>query len=80
MLFSIAAGLEKSSEHPLSGAVIAKAEELNIAPATVDDFKSFAGRGISGSIDGKPAYVGKPNFLTENGIDATEAERTILSA
>ena len=78
-LFSIAAGLEKSSEHPLSGAVIAKAEELDISPAAVDDFKSFAGRGISGSIDGKPAYVGKTDFLTENGIDAAEAEQIILS-
>ena len=45
--FSVAAALEKSSEHPLSSAVVAKAEELSVTQATVDSFSSIAGKGIS---------------------------------
>ena len=78
-LFSVAAALEKSSEHPLSSAVVAKAEELSVTQATVDSFSSIAGKGISGMVNGKHAYVGKAAFLAENGIDTSEIETQIES-
>lgn len=78
-LFSVAAGLEKSSEHPLSGAILAKAEELSVPPVSIDTFQSYAGKGISGIIGRKTAYVGKTEFLAENGIDTAEIEKVISS-
>ena len=78
-LFAVAAGLEKSSEHPLAGAVIDKAQELSVSPADVDSFQSIAGKGISGMVDGKPAYVGKAEFLAENGINITEIQKQIAA-
>lgn len=59
-VLQIAASLEQLSEHPLAPAILAAADKADIATVTVNNFKAIEGRGISGQIDGKAAFVGKP--------------------
>ena len=49
-LLRIAASLERASEHPLAGAILAAAGEAKLTLADPREFRSFAGRGISGRI------------------------------
>jgi Cu+-exporting ATPase len=49
-LLRIAASLERASEHPLAGAILAAAAEAKLLLAEPREFRSFAGRGISGRI------------------------------
>jgi Cu+-exporting ATPase len=67
-LLRLAAALERGSEHPLASAIIKAAEEKSLNPAEVREFEAVAGRGVRGQIDGRPALIGKPGFLEENGV------------
>ena len=54
----IAASLEKGSEHSLAEAILAKAKEQKLFP--VMQFKAIPGHGISGVVNGKQYFFGKP--------------------
>jgi Cu+-exporting ATPase len=47
-LLRIAASLEKASEHPLAGAILAAANDAQISLSQPRDFHAFPGRGITG--------------------------------
>jgi P-type Cu+ transporter len=76
-ILSIAAGLEKHSEHPLAHAVLEKAKAEQCTPAYISEFQSQTGRGIQGNFEAKPVYLGNSGFLTANNIDVTENHETI---
>ena len=67
-LLTIAASLEKHSEHPLAEAILKKAEEQNISPLPAKNFVSVPGRGIRAEIAGKHYCAGNTALLQENGI------------
>jgi Cu+-exporting ATPase len=54
-LLRIAASLERASEHPLASAILLAASEAKLSLAKPRDFRSFAGRGISGRLAANPA-------------------------
>jgi Cu+-exporting ATPase len=58
-LLSIAASIEKLSEHPLGEAIVKKAEDKNLALSEVEGFKSLTGKGVEGTVNGKKVYVGR---------------------
>jgi P-type Cu+ transporter len=68
-LLRLAAGLERQSEHPLAAAIVKGAHERGVAPGALSAFKSFTGRGVMGTVDGKAVLLGTPAFLGERGID-----------
>jgi len=68
-LLRLAAALERSSEHPLGAAIVAAAGERGLAPGAAADFAAPAGKGVSGTVDGRRVLVGSAGYLTENGID-----------
>lgn len=70
----IAGSIEKSSEHPLSDAIVDYVRENNIDYENVDDFTSFTGKGIRASIDGKFYYAGNLKLMKENSIDVRNYE------
>jgi Cu+-exporting ATPase len=71
-LLEVAAALEHASEHPIAVAILEKAEETGIKPEMPQDFSSRAGFGLTGTIDGKSAILGKVEFLRESGIDVEQ--------
>lgn len=56
--------LERLSEHPLAKATLSLTEEY----FPVTDFKSYAGRGISGNVGGDVYFGGSKGFMTEMGV------------
>jgi Cu+-exporting ATPase len=51
-LLALAAGLERSSEHPLAAAIVAGARERGVEPGASGDFQSVTGKGVIGSVTG----------------------------
>ena len=64
----IAASLEQQSSHIIGQSIVTHAREQKITLATVDNFKNFAGKGISANIDGKEFRVGNTTLMEEAGM------------
>lgn len=69
-VLSFAASLERSSEHPLAGAILAAAKERGLGLAEVANFASFAGQGVTGRIGERAIAVGNARLLAGLGITA----------
>ena len=63
----VAASLENASEHPIARAVATLAR-----PAPVESFANHAGFGVSGTVNGRVALVGRPSWLRSQGIDVPD--------
>ncbi|MDE2088748.1 MAG: cation-translocating P-type ATPase, partial [Gammaproteobacteria bacterium] len=74
---ALAAAAETASEHPLAKAVVNAAFERGIDIPAVEDFESFAGKGVAARIDGHEVLVGNPAFLKERGINLTSLDAAI---
>jgi Cu+-exporting ATPase len=67
-LLQMAASLEKASEHPLAGAILAAAKEKGIGlSGAVAEFQSVTGKGITGRLDTKRVAVGNAALMAEVG-------------
>ncbi|MGH8396928.1 MAG: copper-transporting P-type ATPase [Gammaproteobacteria bacterium] len=58
VLLSLAASLERGSEHPLAAAIVTAAGARNLPLHKVDEFESLTGQGIKGEVNGKPVALG----------------------
>jgi Cu+-exporting ATPase len=67
-LLHLAASLERSSEHPLAGAIVAAAQERGARLSEAKDFTSITGKGIVGSINGKNVAAGNWALMRDQGI------------
>ena len=67
-LLSLAASLERGSEHPLAEAIVKGAEEREIRLAETKEFKSHTGRGVSGVVSGKRVSLGNLKMMEEQGV------------
>ena len=65
-----AASLERGSEHPLAGAILAAAQEKQLTLGEVQDFNAPTGKGVTGMVDGKRVALGNAKLLAELGIDS----------
>jgi len=70
-LLRLAGSLERSSEHPLAGAIVAAAQERGVRLSEAKDFTSITGKGIVGSIDGKNVAAGNWTLMRDQGIERT---------
>jgi Cu+-exporting ATPase len=68
-LLRLAASLERASEHPLAASIIAAANDRGIELAPTESFAAVTGKGVTGTIDGKPVALGNRAMLQELKID-----------
>ena len=73
-LLRLAASAERSSEHPLAGAVVDGARSRQIALADPSAFDSVTGKGIRAAVDGRSVLIGNPSLLRDAGIDTAGLE------
>jgi heavy metal translocating P-type ATPase len=71
-LLRLAASVENLSEHPIARAIVRAAEERKLALSRASDFRSIAGKGARGTVEGKDVFVGTSDFLRESGIDSPD--------
>ena len=65
-LLSLAASLEKKSEHPLSKAIMKEAEDKSLEISEVSGFSALPGNGLSALIGKKALIGGSVKYISEN--------------
>ncbi len=75
-LLSLAAALERGSEHPLAEAIVKGALERDIPIPDLSEFKATAGKGVQGQVDGRSIALGNVAMLADLGVgrEATDAQ------
>ena len=78
-LLSLAASVERSSEHPLARGIVRAAESKKLPLAPITEFQATPGGGAEGRVLGKKVLVGTAKYLTRQGIavpaDSSTAEQ-----
>ncbi len=69
-LLSLAAAVERRSEHPLAAAIVRHADGQGLAPAATSMFSSVPGRGARATVGLRHVTVGNAAFLQDEGIGA----------
>ena len=64
-LLSVAASMEKPSEHPLADAIVAYAQEKKVGFLPTEHFKAVSGQGITASMNGPEYYAGNISFISQ---------------
>jgi Cu+-exporting ATPase len=76
-LLALAAGLERSSEHPLARAIVDGAKVRGIAPADVGHFQSFPGQGVTGTTGRRAIALGNPALMQQVGAETPALEHEV---
>lgn len=71
ILLTLAASLEKGSEHPLAQAIVREAAQRKLKLAAVSDFRALPGFGVTGKVNDRDVALGKPQLMMEGKIDIT---------
>ena len=70
-LLSLAASLERGSEHPLAAAIVSSAGERGARMQEASAFQSVTGKGVTGTVSGRAVALGNRALLSDLGIDTT---------
>ncbi len=68
-LLSLAAGVERYSEHPLGEAIVRQAKEKNLDLKGVENFQAIAGQGVRADLEGKTLWIGNRRLMENQGFD-----------
>ena len=68
-LLSLAAGVERESEHPIGRAILAEAVRRNLEIPQVLDVRTIPGQGVTGILEATNLIVGGPIVLTGRNIN-----------
>jgi Cu+-exporting ATPase len=69
---SLAASLERGSEHPLAAAIVAGAQERGAVLYDAESFMSITGKGVRGRVNGRAVALGSGKLLEEIGVAHNE--------
>ena len=72
-ILSLAASIEKASEHPLGEAIVAEANQRGLNPAIPQSFLAEVGAGVEGEVDGRIVAVGNLRLMENRKIDSAAA-------
>ena len=78
-MLSLAASLERSSEHPLAAAIAMAARERGLVLEEVTDFRSLTGQGVTGTVRGRRVAVGNAKLLETLAVAPGELEARAAS-
>ncbi|MBN8901389.1 MAG: heavy metal translocating P-type ATPase [Rhodospirillales bacterium] len=74
-ILTVAAGLERSSEHPLAAAIVAAAQERGETIQQAEEFASVTGKGVKGTVAGHQVALGNAKLMAELGVALGELEQ-----
>ena len=73
-LLSLAAALERGSEHPLAEAIVEGAEAEGAPRQEAKDFDAVTGKGVRGEVGGRAVALGNAAMMKEMGLNSMQAE------
>ncbi|MEM4266968.1 MAG: copper-translocating P-type ATPase, partial [Candidatus Nanoarchaeia archaeon] len=71
-ILTIAASIEKNSEHPLADAIVERGKHENVKFEKITRFKAIPGRGIVGYLKSRRILFGNPKLMKEHKINVKE--------
>ena len=74
-ILSLAASLERSSEHPLAAAIVTAARDRNAPIQEPTDFASVTGKGVTGKVDGRTVALGNAKLMVDLGVTLSDLDR-----
>ncbi|MCY4450465.1 MAG: heavy metal translocating P-type ATPase [Immundisolibacterales bacterium] len=69
-LLTLAASLERGSEHPLASAIVRGAETRGLSVCEVSELEAVPGKGVRGRVAGRDVTLGNALLMRELGINA----------
>ncbi len=72
-LLRIAASIEQQSEHPLAGAIVARAKERGLPLSTPSSFRAVPGKGVRAKLGSDEILFGNRTLMAESGIVLADA-------
>jgi Cu+-exporting ATPase len=81
-LLGLVASLEAASQHPLAAAIVREGESRGLARVPVEAFRSAAGKGAAGTVQGRQVLAGTAAWLREHGVEpgALEEAAGVIAA
>ena len=76
-IIQLGASVEAKSSHPLSRAVLEKAEKERLALSEVEGFKNLAGHGVEAMVDGKHLLVGTVKLMNDWKVETSPLQKDI---
>lgn len=76
-VLKLIASVETKSGHPLSKAVLNKAEEEKLALSEVEGFNSISGLGVEAVVEGKHVLVGTIKLMADRKVDIAQLQNDI---
>jgi Cu+-exporting ATPase len=76
-LLALAAGVERSSEHPIARAIVDGAQARGIAPRDVSDFESVTGRGVRARSESRVIALGNRALMQDVGASTAPIEKQV---
>ncbi len=77
-VLAVAAAVEKSSNHPISIAIIEEAKKQNLSiEKKIEKFEAIGGRGVRAVADGKVVIAGTERLMKQNNVDLTPLQKQI---
>ena len=73
-LLSLAAALERGSEHPLAEAIVEGADAQGASRQEATGFEAVTGKGVRGKVKGRAVALGNAAMMQEMGLDTAHAE------
>ena len=70
---AFAAAVSRSSEHPLSSAIVAEADRRKVPILSAEEFEAVPGKGAKGIVETLPVAVGNMSFMKSLDIENLEA-------
>ncbi|HVR70730.1 MAG TPA: heavy metal translocating P-type ATPase [Vicinamibacteria bacterium] len=72
---SVAAGVERDSEHTIAQGIVKSAEEQGLMLPKAEQFEAIPGHGVRAVVDGKEFYMGGPAMLRRLSVTPAAAVR-----
>lgn len=68
-VLTLAASVEKNSEHPLAEAIVKGAIARGVTPVATEFFEALPGAGLTGVVNGKQIYMGTRKLMNQQQVD-----------
>ena len=68
-VLTLAAAVERGSEHPLGAAIVVEVERRGLTVPAATDFANLPGQGVTASVDGATAFAGSARLIAERGVE-----------
>jgi heavy metal translocating P-type ATPase len=76
-ILSLAASLERFSEHPVANAIARGTAEKGFNLYDIENFEAIPGKGVTGLFQGKKLYFGNSRLISDTGINLNEKQISV---